>query len=119
VVGGVVGGVIANRVAEENRAVATIIGVAAGALIGKKIGGELDERDRDCVGHALDLGEQGRTVVWTNETSGVRYQLAPGADSTRNGTPCREFTLAATRGGEKSSKQGLACQSQPGVWKIV
>jgi surface antigen len=119
VVGGVVGGAIANRVAEENRVVATIIGAAAGALIGKKIGGELDERDRDCVGHALDIGAQGRTVVWTNETSGVRYELAPGADSTRNGAPCREFTLAAKRGAEKSSQHGLACQSRPGVWQVA
>ncbi|HEX5046984.1 MAG TPA: RT0821/Lpp0805 family surface protein [Gammaproteobacteria bacterium] len=119
VVGGVVGGAIANRVAEEDRVVATIIGAAAGALIGKKIGGELDERDRDCIGHALDIGQRGRTVVWTNETSGVRYELAPGADSSRNGAPCRAFTLAASRGGEKSSQSGLACQSQPGVWQTV
>ena len=119
VVGGVVGGAIANRVAEENRVVATIIGAAAGALIGRKIGSELDERDRDCIGHALDIGERGRTVVWTNETSGVRYELAPGADSSRNGTPCRDFTLAVKRGAESSSQHGLACQSQPGVWQVA
>ena len=56
VVGGVVGGVIAHRVGEENPTVATIIGVAAGALIGHRIGRELDERDRDCFGHALEIG---------------------------------------------------------------
>jgi surface antigen len=119
VVGGVVGGAIANRVGEENRAVATIIGAAAGALIGHKIGAELDERDRDCVGHALELGGGGRVVVWTNEATRVRYQLTPGADRTRSGTACREFTLAAFAHGEQSSRQGLACRSQAGEWQIV
>lgn len=119
VVGGVVGGAIANRVGDENRAVATLIGVVAGALIGHKIGAELDERDRDCVGHALEIGGGGRVVAWANETTGVRYQLTPGADRTRNGAPCREFTLAASAHGEQSSHPGLACRSQTGAWQIV
>jgi surface antigen len=119
VVGGVVGGAIANRVGDEHRTVATIIGVAAGALIGHKIGRELDERDRSCFGHALELAAPGRTVVWTNETTGVRYELAPGADRQHDGAACREFALAAMAGAEKSTRRGLACQSQPGVWRVV
>jgi surface antigen len=119
VVGGVVGGAIAHRVADENPVVATIIGVAAGVLIGQKIGRELDERDRDCFGHALELGAAGRTVVWTNESTGVRYELAPGADSRRNDVPCRAFTMVAVAGKEKSSRTGVACQSRPGVWQTM
>jgi surface antigen len=119
VVGGVVGGAIANRVGDENRAAATLIGVVAGALIGHKIGAELDERDRDCVGHALEIGGGGRVVAWSNESTRVRYQLTPGADRTRNGASCREFTLAAFAHGEQSSRQGLACRSQAGEWRIV
>jgi surface antigen len=119
VVGGVVGGVIANRVGDEHRTVATIIGIAAGALIGHKIGSELDERDRGCFGHALEIGQAGRPVIWTNESTGVRYEMAPGADRQRNGAACREFTLVAVAGAEKSSQRGLACQSQPGAWQVV
>jgi surface antigen len=119
VVGGVVGGVIANRVSEENRAVATVIGAAAGALIGRKIGAVLDERDRDCVVHALDIGAPGRLVVWSNVVTGVRYELAPGADRVRNGSVCREFTLAAAGHGEQSSRRGLACRSRAGQWQVV
>src|SRR5262245_23966052 len=118
VVGGVVGGAIAHRVAEENREVATIIGIAAGALIGHRIGRELDGRDRDCLGHALEIGESGRPVVWTNESTGVRYQLTPGRDRLRNGAACREFTLVSA-GAEKVSTRGLACPSQPGAWQVV
>jgi surface antigen len=119
VIGGVVGGVIASRVAQpENRTVATIIGVVAGAVIGNRIGHELDEADRGCFGHALEIGKSGQRVTWTNETSGVRYELSPGADRARNGAACREFTLVTVAGKDKVSKRGVACQSQPGVWQV-
>ena len=119
VVGGIVGGAIASRVADENRTVATIIGITAGALIGNRIGRELDEADRSCVGHALEIGHTGRLVVWTNDSTGVRYELAPGAAHARNGAACRQFTMKAVAGRQTSSRRGLACQSQPGVWQIV
>ena len=119
VVGGVVGGAIANKVADEHREVATIIGIAAGALIGHRIGRELDERDRACLGHGLELGEAGRRVVWSNESTGVRYELTPGRDRLRDGAACREFALVAVAGDQKSSKNGVACPSQPGVWQIA
>lgn len=119
VVGGVVGGAIANRVGDEHRAVATIIGAAAGALIGRRIGRELDERDRSCLGHALDIGTAGTLVTWANESTGVQYRLVPGADRHRDGVLCREFTLTAEVRRERSSRSGLACRSQPGVWEVV
>ena len=85
-VGGVVGGVLASQVAKpENRTVATLIGAAAGALIGHKIGHELDEADRGCFGHALEIGAVGQRVVWTNESTHVRYELSPGRDRNHDG----------------------------------
>jgi surface antigen len=119
-VGGVVGGVIASQVAKpENRVVATLIGAAAGALIGHKVGHELDEADRGCFGHALEIGRSGQRVVWTNETTRVRYELSPGRDRRRNGAACREFTLVTFAGGRSSSQVGLACRSQVGAWEVV
>ena len=118
--GAVVGGAIANRVAEpENRTVATIIGIAAGAVIGNRIGREIDRSDEACIGHALELGATGRVVVWQNESTGVSYQLTPGADRKQDGSPCREFTLVAMAGSEKSTRQGLACESERGGWEVV
>jgi surface antigen len=119
VIGGVVGGVIGSRVETENRAVATIIGTVAGALLGNRIGRELDEADRSCFGHALEIGVAGRPVIWTNESTGVRYELAPGAVSKRSGAACREYTMVAVAGKERSSRRGLACQSQAGVWQMM
>ncbi len=120
VVGGVLGGAIASRVAEpDNRTVATIIGAAAGALIGNRIGHKLDEADRGCFGHTLEIGEPGRVVTWTNEATGVRYEMTPGADRKRDGAACREFTLRAAAGAERSSRSGIACRSEAGAWQVV
>jgi surface antigen len=120
VIGGVVGGVVGSRVSSpENRTVATIVGVIVGAAIGNKVGKELDEADRGCFGHTLEVGMTGQRVTWTNEAMGVRYEMTPGADRTRSGTPCREYTLVTVRGKDKSSQNGVACQTQPGVWQAA
>jgi surface antigen len=120
VIGGVVGGVIGNRVAEpENRTIATLIGAAAGAFIGNRIGRRLDEADRGCFGHVLEVGKTGQRVSWTNETTGVHYEMTPGADRDHNGAACREFTLMAANGADRSSQRGVACQSGPGAWQVV
>ena len=119
VVGGVVGGAIANHVADEHKAVATIVGVIAGAAIGNRIGKELDDADRGCFGHALEIAQPGQRITWANQASGLSYEMSPGAGSTRNGAQCREYTLVTIAGRDRSSQKGLACQSQPGVWQAA
>lgn len=119
VLGGVVGGVVGNQVADrDDRTVATILGAAVGALVGAKIGRDMDDRDRACMGQALELGASGRRVAWTNESSGIRYELVP-AGTPRDGAPaCREFTLVSFAGSERRENRGLACQERPGVWDL-
>ena len=119
VVGGIVGGAIANRVADEHRAVGTIIGVIAGAAIGNRIGKELDEADRGCFGHALEIAQPGQRITWANQAAGLSYEMTPGNASPRHGTSCREYTLVTIVGRERSSKTGVACQSQPGIWQAA
>ena len=119
VLGGVVGGAVGARVADsENRTIATIVGAAVGALLGNRIGRELDDADRGCFGHALELGRPGRLIVWTNDTAGVRYELLPGANRTRPGAVCREFTMTSFHGRERESRAGVACRTQVGRWEI-
>ena len=120
VVGAIAGGAIANRVADEHRTVATIVGAIAGAVIGNRIGRELDEADRGCFGHALEIAAPGQRVTWTNESQGVRYELSPGAASPRHGASCREYTLVTAAGRrDRTTQTGVACQSAPGVWQVA
>jgi surface antigen len=120
VLGGVVGGVVGNQVgSRDNRTVSTILGVAVGALIGAKVGRDMDDRDRACMGQALELGASGRRVAWTNESSGVRYELVPGDGRRDSGPVCRDFRMAAVQGSERRESNARACQTRPGVWELA
>jgi surface antigen len=118
ILGGVAGGVVGSKVTSpEHRTVGIIVGAATGALIGAKIGRDLDEGDRGCFGHTLEIAQPGHRVTWINRTTGVSYVVVPGA-SARKGS-CREFTLEASSGDKKARRTGTACQTSPGVWRVV
>ena len=68
---------LGRKAREENRTVAIILGTAAGALIGAAIGHELDEADRGCVAHALEIGKDGQRITWVQFAR--RSQLRIGA----------------------------------------
>jgi surface antigen len=119
VLGGAVGGVVGSRVSKgENRPVAIVLGTVLGAVIGAKIGRELDERDRACMGHALELAGEKKTVVWRNDATGVSYRLTPTRNFREGSLPCREFTTLITAGERKENVTRIACRGGDGEWSI-
>lgn len=119
VLGGAVGGVVGSRSEKEHRAVAMILGTTIGAVIGAKIGESIDQSDRACIGHSLELAGAKTTVVWTNSTTGVTYRLTPTRNFTEGNQACREFTteLAVGKGKKKKDKvSGIACRRGNGDW---
>ena len=117
VLGGVAGAVIGSRVADkQDRPIAIILGTAIGAVIGAKIGQQIDEGDRACMGHALELAGEKKTVVWTNKATGVTYRLTPTRNVGDRKQPCREFTTVISSGKKKDSVSGVACRRGEGEW---
>jgi surface antigen len=98
--------------------VAVNVGSVRGAVIGHEIGEELDEADRGCVGHALELGEVDRGVRWVNERTHVTYIVTPLAIDAKDPKHCRRFNLQATAGKQQEASNGRACRDSAGVWKI-
>jgi surface antigen len=119
VVGAVLGGVVGSQVGDgDGRTVAVIVGSVLGAVIGREIGKELDEADRGCVGHALELAEIGRPVRWMNERTNVSYIVTPLAIEAKDPKNCRRFKLQANAGKKQEASNGRACRDSEGVWKI-
>lgn len=117
VLGGVVGGAVGSRASgNEDRPVAIILGTVIGAVVGHAIGRELDEADRACMGHALELAGERKTVAWTNQATGVAYRLTPGAAFTERGATCRRFSALLTAGKKRDSVKGAACRQGGGEW---
>jgi len=128
VLGGVAGGVIGSQVGKgEDRPVAIVVGTVLGAVIGHEIGAEIDESDRACMGHALELAGESRTVSWTNAATGVNYVLTPTRNFKEGATPCREFTAKVSKASGKQAKKGqkarapvraVACRKGNGEWEM-
>jgi surface antigen len=119
VVGAVVGGAIGSQVGDgSGRTVAIILGSVIGAAIGREIGRDLDNGDRACIGHALELAKDGQRVRWANEKTGVTYVVSPLAAS-KAGDSCRPYKLTATYKGKSNTSDGKACRSGDGEWKSV
>lgn len=118
VLGAVVGGAIGSQIGEgAERTVAIVVGAAIGAAIGREIGRELDEGDRACIGHALELAKPGQSVRWVNEATHVAYVLTPlAAKDVQRG--CRKFKLEATHAGKSSTREQLACRNSAGEWRL-
>lgn len=120
VLGGVVGGAVGSQVGKgSGRQVAIVVGTIAGAVIGAQIGRDIDNADRACMGHALELAGDNVRVRWSNPETGTTYLLTPVKGYARNGHTCREFDLQTTRGGRSELGKGQACQTGDGTWQIV
>jgi surface antigen len=120
VIGAVVGGAIGSKVAEgsENRGVAIVVGSVLGAIVGREIGRDLDDRDRACVGHSLELVKLGQKVRWVNEQTRVSYVLTPLAAVKGDPSDCRRYTLQAALDGRTRASEGRACRAGNGTWAI-
>jgi surface antigen len=114
VVGAAGGAVIGNRTASaENRTVATIAGALIGGIIGNEIGEAIDEADRGCVGHSLEVGRVGQAVTWTNPRTRVVHVLTPTRDL-KDG--CRLFSYRAGSRGKPLTLRG--CRNAQAAWVI-
>ena len=116
-VGAVVGGVIGSQVGDgSGRVVAIVLGTVIGAAIGHEIGRVLDDKDRACIGHALELARNGESVRWVNETNGATYVVTPLA--AESGSTCRDFDLVVSAQGKTESQRGHACRTTDGTWQM-
>lgn len=118
VLGGVVGGAIGSTVGKgDGKTVAIILGTVLGAVVGNQVGKEIDNSDRACIGHALELAADKRTVVWDNPDSGLSYHVTPVRGMDIDGRKCREYDLAVRGNGINEKRREKACQVDEGTWR--
>lgn len=117
--GGVVGGAIGSSVGKDgNRGAAIILGTVLGAVIGNRIGKALDDSDRACIGHALELAADRRTVAWSG-SEGLNYMVTPTGSFDRNGMKCREYRLRVNGRDVDEDRSEKACLVSEGRWEVV
>jgi surface antigen len=120
VLGGVVGGAVGSQAGRgDGRVIATVLGTVIGAVIGAKVGRGMEEADRACIGHTLEIAGNNASVKWINPHTGVSYVVTPVRGYKAQGQACREFSTRASMAGKSATTQGRACRSGDGVWRLI
>jgi uncharacterized protein YcfJ len=120
VIGAAAGGAIGAQVGKgENRPIAILVGTVAGAAIGAKIGRDIDQTDRACIAHSLELVGDKKRVTWTSADQRRTYRLTPLRGFEQQGAKCREFDLRVTTDDRKDTSRVRACPGGDGTWRLV
>lgn len=93
-------------------------GAILGAAIGGQIGHDMDEADRACAGHALELAQDKRSVAWVNP-QGVNYRMTPLGVVEAAGQTCRRFSTRVSYQGRQEFIRRTACRGEDGVWQVA
>ncbi len=123
-VGAAAGGVIGSQFGSgSGKLVATGVGVLIGAFVGNQIGKSLDAADRQrmlAAQQAAYTAPVGQQIVWNNPNSGNNGSITPVKDGTdASGNQCREFQTTVVIGGQSQQAYGTACRQPDGSWKVV
>jgi surface antigen len=90
-----------------------------GGLLGGVIGNRLDARDKrlasEAAVKAFEQNRSGQASVWSNPDSGNSGSITPTRTyQLANGQYCREYTQTIVIGGEKNQTSGTACRQADG-----
>jgi surface antigen len=124
-IGGAAGALLGSRFGKgSGRLAATGLGAVAGGLIGNQVGSYMDEQDKmkmqQASQNALESSKSGHTSSWRNPDSGNKGTVTPyKAYQNDNGQYCREYTQTITVGGKTHQGYGTACRQPDGSWKII
>ena len=124
-VGAAAGGLIGSQIGGgTGKLVAVGAGVLLGGLLGGEVGKSLDRADQAYAAQTytqtLESAPTGQTTSWVNPDSGNQGTYTPVKTyQTDNGQYCREFQQTITVGGQTESAYGTACRQPDGSWQIV
>ncbi len=120
VLGAVVGGAIGGAVYDgDSKLVAILIGATVGAIIGREIGRDMNDADRACMGHALEIGQMGQRIYWDGGRPDLGYAMVVRDGFKKDGYTCRNFTLEQDYRGKKTTQPGAACRIGDGQWQLL
>ena len=103
---------------------AVALGVLGGAFLGSEVGKSMDQTDRQAAAGAqsvaLETKPSGQPTTWTNPDSGNSGTVTPiRTYQTPQGTNCREYRHDVKIGDKTETVIGQACRQADGTWKVV
>jgi surface antigen len=99
---------------DDPRSVALLVAGSGEA----KLIDSMEDRDRACMGHSLELVRKGSSAAWSNKETGRAYRLTMGQDYVHDALPCREFSAVVTVSGAQETVKGGACRHPEAKWEL-
>ncbi|MDP6951732.1 MAG: RT0821/Lpp0805 family surface protein [Alphaproteobacteria bacterium] len=124
-IGAAAGGLIGSQIGSgSGQLVAVGAGVLLGGLLGSEVGRSLDKADQayaaQTYNQTLEHAPVGQTNTWVNPDSGNEGSYTPVKTyQADSGQYCREFQQTITVSGQTESAYGTACRQPDGTWQIV
>lgn len=121
ILGGAAGGLVGLATTRgKDRFAGILIGTLIGGLIGHEIGKNLDDADELRAMTALEKNKSGQRSTWVNPDSGAEISVVPERTyENREGEYCREYETEVVINGEVKKAYGTACRQPNGEWKVV
>jgi len=124
--GAAAGAVIGSNIGGgKGNTVAIAVGTLAGAWFGNSIGQSMDDLDKmkveNATQDALEHKAVGETTSWSNPDSGHSGAVTPTQTYYESGgkEPCREYSSTVTIDGQLETISGTACRRPDGTWRTV
>lgn len=118
-VGGGAAGALIGQAIGHNTA-ATLIGAAAGTVLGYIVGNEMDKYDRQQLNHNYERGISHQHSSWVNPDTGNQYTVTPepAYQNPSTHTVCRRAEIKAVIDGKPQKTNATACRNKAGHWEI-
>ncbi len=124
-IGAAAGGLLGSKIGKgSGQLAATAVGALMGAAIGNSFGESLDRADRlyaaQAEQHALEHLPAGSGAEWSNPDTGHYGVVRPTATyQDTSGAYCREYQHTVYVGGKAQQAYGRACRQPDGSWQVV
>ncbi len=121
--GAAAGGLLGSTIGKgQGKLAATAGGALLGAVLGNNVGRSLDNADRAYAQRAamrsFDSGRSNEPIAWNNPQSGNYGSVRAGPTYSAGGEYCREYEQTIVVGGRAERGYGTACQQPDGSWRI-
>jgi surface antigen len=117
-IGAAAGGLIGNQFGKGGgRVAATVGGALIGGFIGNRVGKSMDDEDRRRAAEAQYAAfERGERSEWRNPNNGRYGYVTPRRVYTYQSMTCREFEQTVYINGRPETMVGKACRQPDGTW---
>jgi surface antigen len=120
IIGAAAGGVIGNQFGHgDGKTAATVGGVILGGLAGNAIARDVSCDDRPYAFRTYSQGfdgQIGNRYDWRNDQDQDHGYFTPTREYNRDRFVCRDFTEVTYRNGQEFSRNGTACRQEDGNW---